>query len=224
MIKTKEVRSSIVTTIISSEDSKNTYEVKKSIVTDGNDVGKGELKTAIIIMLYPSISAEDYVKCDNTTQAILDHMAELKLSEIRIVNLFSKVCKARMSIRDIAIDENNLEYINQITQENGARDYVWIVAWGCSMSSSVVAIKTKRKILFMLKKNLPEVVTKQISADGVRSKNEVATHPLFLKIRNNNSKWFLEDYVIPKALIEVEEIKEEVKQKKTTQNKTRKVK
>ena len=65
------------------------------------------------------------------------------------------------------------------------------------MANCTVANSTKRMIISMIKEKSPNVVLKQISADDVNAKSESALHPLYLKIRNSNSKWYLEEYRIP---------------------------
>lgn len=197
-MKLKTTESCIKTTLISSEDNRYTYEIRKEIL------GKSG-KTGIVIMLYPSIDEKEIVKCDNTTQALIDHMDSLGWNTLRIINLFSKVCKARISTRGITMDNENLEYINQIMQEKDSSKMDWTIAWGSSMSHCLVANNMKRKILSMIREYLPSISVKQLSTDEVSAKNEKAIHPLYLKIRNSNSTWYLEEYQIPEELTQCKE-------------------
>lgn len=205
----------IRTTIVSSEDNRFTYEIRKEIL--GKDG-----KTGIVIMLYPSITDKEMVKCDNTTQALIDHMDSLGWNTLRIINLFSKVCKARMSTRGITLDNENIEHIRSVMQEKGSAEMDWTVAWGSSMSHCTVANNMKRKILSMIKEYHPNVSIKQLTANEVSIKNENAIHPLYLKIRNSNSTWYLEDYQIPYDLTPCSN--EEVNERTTTKHNDKKKK
>ncbi len=164
-------------------------------------------------MLYPSITSETINHCDNTTQSIVDHMDDIGVGTVRILNLFSKVCSARMSTRSIKLDQENLKYLEGVMKEKTSGEYIWIFAWGSSMSACAVANQTKRMILSMLAKYLPGSKPQQFTVDGLDMKNEKAIHPLFLKIRHGNTEWKLEEYVTPK------ELKEESKKVSNTENK-----
>jgi len=189
----KTTKSTITTTLITSEDDKYTYEIRK-------ETGNDKQKVAVIIMLYPGVTSNDINYCDNTTQSIIDHMPDLDVGSVRILNLFSKVCSARMSTRSITIDQDNLKYIESVMKEKNSSDYLWIFAWGSSMSSCKFANQTKRMILELMEKYLKERKPQQITVEGLEVKNENAVHPLFLKIRYGNCTWLLEDYVLPKEL------------------------
>lgn len=185
------------TTIIASDDEVNTYEVRKERIGEQG-------KTGIVILLYPSTKASEVFKCDDTTRALVEHMDSFGVSCLRIVNLFSKVCHARMSTRNLTVDTKNLEYIASILSEKNSKDYLYIIAWGSSLSKCVAANATKRKILELIQKVHPKAELLQISAKDVDIGCQSAIHPLWLKIRNGNSEWILEPYSIPKELYEQE--------------------
>jgi hypothetical protein len=189
----KTTKSTITTTLYTSEDDNHTFEIRK-------ETGNDKQKVAVIIMLYPGMSSKDMNYCDNTTQSIIDHMPDLEVGTVRILNLFSKVCSARMSTRSIKVDQDNLKYIESVMKEKNSTDYIWIFAWGSSMSSCAVANQTKRTILDLIGKHIPEKKPHQLTVDGLEVKSENAVHPLFLKIRYGNCTWQLEDYVMPKEL------------------------
>ena len=77
----KTTKSTITTTLITSEDDKYTYEIRK-------ETGNDKQKVAVIIMLYPGVTSNDINYCDNTTQSIIDHMPDLDIGSVRILNLF----------------------------------------------------------------------------------------------------------------------------------------
>lgn len=193
----KASESILKTTIIASDDELNIYEVRKErIGVQG--------KTGVVILLYPSTKASEALKCDDTTRALVEHMDCFGISCLRIVNLFSKICNARMSIRNLTVDTGNLEYIASIVAEKNSEEYLYIIAWGSSMSRCVAADASKRKILELIRKACPKVALLQISARDVDVGCQSAIHPLWLKIRKGNSKWILEPYLMPKELQEQE--------------------
>lgn len=200
----KETKSTVITTIISNKEGDRTYEIAKDI--------KGiEGKTAVVIMLYPGTSYKDILKCDSTSQAIINHCEELGISKIRMVNLFSKVCSSRMSTRNIEIDTENIAYIEGIMKEENADSYYWIIGWGASMSASIVANKSKYMILLKLQKHLPSVKPKQFMVDNIDLQCEKGVHPLYLGINYKNQAWTLLDYVIPKDIVDNGKKKQESK-------------
>lgn len=201
----KASESILKTTIIASDDELNTYEVRKERIGV-----KG--KTGVVILLYPSTKASEAFKCDDTTRALVEHMDCFGISCLRIVNLFSKICHARMSTRNLTVDTGNLEYIASIVAEKNSEEYLYIIAWGSSMSRCVAANASKRKILELIRKACPKVALLQISARDVDVGCQSAIHPLWLKIRNANSEWILEPYIMPKELQKTE--KEDVKKEK----------
>lgn len=200
----KETKSTVVTTIISSEDGRNTYEIRKEIME-----GNGE--TAVVIMLYPGTSDRDILKCDSTSQAIINHCDELGISRLRLINLFSKVCSSRMSTRNIEIDTDNLAYIEGIMKEENAESYDWIIAWGSSMSANVVANQSKHQILLKLQKHIPSVKPKRFTVENIDIQNENGVHPLYLGIHYKNRVWELQDYALPKEILDSNKKKQESK-------------
>lgn len=70
------------------------------------------------------------------------------------------------------------------------------------MSACAVANQTKRMIMNLMTKYLPEIKPQQFTVDGLDMKNEKAIHPLFLKIRCGNTAWELEEYIVPRELTE----------------------
>ena len=62
----------------------HTYEIKKTI-----DGFKGD--KAILIGLYPTVDGDNITKIDSTQLHLINHMKELGLNEVRIMNLYSEV-------------------------------------------------------------------------------------------------------------------------------------
>ena len=193
-MKLRTTETSITTKIISNEEGDKTFEIRKYIPSiDG--------RTAVLIMLYPGIGYRDILKCDDTTQNILNHCDELGIDDLRIMNIFSKVCKAKPSTRNIQVDSENLTYLENVMKEEGAANYIWGVCWGSSMQTCLAVNETKKQLLLSIKSLLPTVKLKQLTVDGLQTQSDGAVHPLYLGIRHGNKTWRLEDYEVVSATV-----------------------
>jgi len=191
----KEVTSTISSTIVCSEDGKHTYMVRKQFPErNGNK--------ALVIQLYPTLTETDVDTTDTTMLHFLNHLDDLQLKEVTFVNLFSKVCKARPSTKDLSVDEENLAQIQKLMQEKDFADCKVIVAWGTSMEKNIIATEMKRRIIKMYKEAVPNGVLWQLTADDIYLKNDSAVHVLYMGIRHKNSKWKLEKFTIPQELLQ----------------------
>lgn len=179
--------SQITTTVTSSATGKNTYAIERTLSNVKGD-------TAIIVLLYPTVSSTRPFSEDSTLLHLTRHMEEMKLNKIVIINLFSKVCRSRLSTRGIEVDEKNLRNIEKIfSEKKKEHNAKLILAWGTSMSNCKAARETKKKIIELYKTMYPdEIIYNIITSD--EKINKVATHPLYLGIRGNNSKWGLGEY------------------------------
>lgn len=168
------------------------------------------------VILYPNLLRDFFYGLKETARGLIilpsSVHEQFGISCLRIVNLFSKICNARMSTRNLTVDTGNLEYIASIVGEKNSEEYLYIIAWGSSMSRCVAAIASKQKILGIIRKACPKVALLQISARDVEVGCQSAIHPLWLKIRNANSEWILEPYLMPKELQKTE--KENAKKEK----------
>ena len=118
--------SQITTTIISNATGKNTYAIERTLSNIKGD-------TAIIVLLYPTVSSTRPFSEDSTLLHLTRHMAEMKLNRIVIINLFSTVCRSRLSTRGIKVDENNLRIIEKIITEKKKEHIMTIFnhVWQC---------------------------------------------------------------------------------------------
>lgn len=197
MAQTKTITGTVRSSMLCSEDGRHTYMVRKQFPErEGNK--------AMVIQLYPTLTAEDINTTDTTMLHFLNHLADLQLKEVTFVNLFSKVCKARPSTKALAVDEDNLEQIKKLMQEKDFADCKVIVAWGSSMEKNTIATEMKRRIIQMYKEIVPDGILWQLTADDIYMKNESAVHALFMGIRHKNSVWKLEKFQIPEALMQTE--------------------
>jgi len=201
--------STMQSTIIASEDGNNTYLVKRTFPErTGNK--------ALFIQLYPTLTAKDIDTMDNTMLHLMNHLDDLNLKEIAFANLFSKVCKARPSVTNLGIDEENLNQIKQFMQQEDFKDYYIVFAWGSSMKDNEIANEMKRRIIKMYWDIVPKGVLWQLTADDIYLMNDSATHVLYMGIRHKRSKWKLEPYLVPLEL-QPEETEEKPNRKKDKQ-------
>ncbi|SEV93609.1 DUF1643 domain-containing protein [[Clostridium] fimetarium] len=188
-----EITGTLKTTIVYDKENEHTYEIKRLFEgVKGDDL--------IILQLFPTLGEGDEFTMDSTTLHMINHFRELNISSIRFINLFSKRCKARMSTRNIILDEENLKYIESIMKEANFKKYKFVVAFGCSMNSSSVAKQTKHLIFEMFKKHNPAGTIYQITTNDLSQSKNSAVHVLFLGIRYSNAKWRLSEYTIPIAI------------------------
>lgn len=80
----------------------HTYEIKKTI-----DGFKGD--KAILIGLYPTVDGDNITKIDSTQLHLINHMKELGLNEVRIMNLYSEVFDRKPTTSQLTYDKDNFE-------------------------------------------------------------------------------------------------------------------
>lgn len=183
----KTINTSIETELICSDDGKNTYCITKRL----NGV---EGETGIIVMLFPTRNEKNLNADDSTINHIVAHMGDFGFSEIKIINLFSKVVSARPSSRGLTIDNENMNFIeNSILSDKDLKNQKFIVAWGNSMESSAAVTESKKQIIEVYLKRLPKGKIYQIVCPE-RGIVDGASHPLFLGIRAKTAKWRLMEY------------------------------
>jgi len=181
MVK-KEIN--IKTDVVSSDDLRHTYSVTKTI-------GGVDGKDGIIIQINPTITAEEINEIDSTTMHLVNHLQELGLRSVQMINLFSKICKGKMSSRNLELDIENLKYIEAIMKEKDFKDKVFIVAWGSSMASSRACNEAKRQIVTMFKKYCKNGTIYQLRSSKLDVARYPAVHVLYLGIRHKTEKWSL---------------------------------
>ena len=179
-----ETKGTIKTEIVSSDDKKHTYSIKKTI--EG-----AEGKEGIILQINPTITADELHHTDSTTMHIMNHLTELGLCSIQMVNLFSKVCKGKMSTKNLEADIENIKYIESLMKSKTFKDKVFIVAWGSSMEHSRACNQSKQEIIRMFRKYNKNGTIWQINTSRLDTSKYSAVHALFLGIRHKNEKWSL---------------------------------
>lgn len=185
----KTYTSKLTTTIINSDDGTHNYEVIRTLEDIEGD-------KAIVLMLYPSFSGQDLFRMDSTAMHMTNHlMKDLQISSVKVINLFSKIVKgSKMSCRDAVVDEENLAYIENIMKQDDFEEYIFIVAWGNSMTKNKAAITAKQRILEMHTQLHPTAKCYQFTCDGLLIKGNATVHPLYLGVRASHLKWKLKPF------------------------------
>lgn len=178
---------------VGSDDGRSTYEIHRKWAEKG--------KKALVIELYPTITADKCGSMDVSTMHLMNHVQELGWSEVRIVNLYSRVFSEKPTVSRLSADDNNLSYIEEILEEQDIGGYDIVIAWGNTLISHRQTIQAKTDLLNMIKeKGLAEqvkcIVTDNLKADGV--------HPLYLGLRHSKDVWSLQPFPLEKVLDELE--------------------
>ncbi len=200
----------IETTVIGTEDGKETYEVHKRIDTDG--------KAAVLIALYPTVSLLNPMTTDNSTNYLMNHIngIELAYNDIRIVNLYSTVCKRKPLAKQLVKSPENMEHIKQIFDTMDRKNTDILIAWGSSLQSHKLTNQIKAEILgLIVEKGLLENV-KHIVTDTLDTQKQLGTHCLWLGLRGNDA-WYTVAYPVEKVLAELKSTKQEKTVKEASQ-------
>lgn len=189
----KTINTSIETELICSDNGKNTYCITKRL---NGVVGE----TGIIVMLFPTRNEKNLYADDSTINHLVAHMGDFGFSEIKIINLFSKVISARPSVKGLVADTENMKFIeDNILDDKNLSKQKFIVAWGNSMESSKAVNESKKKIIEMFLNKLPKGKVYQFVCPE-RDITDGAPHPLFLGIRAKTVKWRLMEYCYKELL------------------------
>ena len=178
---------------VGSDDGMNTYEIHRKWAEKG--------KKSLVIELYPTLTADKCGNMDVSTMHLMNHVQELGWSEVRIVNLYSKVFSEKPTVSQLSADDNNLSYIEEILEEQDMKEYDIVIAWGNTLISHRQTIQAKTDLLTMIKnkgmeKQVKCIVTDDLKADGV--------HPLYLGLRYSKDVWRLQQYPLETVLDELE--------------------
>ncbi len=178
---------------VGSDDGINTYEIRRKWAEKG--------KKALVIELYPTLTADQCGNMDVSTMHLMNHVQELGWGEVRIVNLYSKVFSEKPTVSQLSEDDNNLSYIEEILEEQDIGGYDIVIAWGNTLISHRQTIQAKTDLLTMIKekglaKQVKCIVTNNLKANGV--------HPLYLGLRYSKDVWSLQPFPLEKVLNELE--------------------
>ena len=192
------IENQITTMLVNSDDGKRNYEIIREI--SGDDIKEG--KEAVLVTICPSDSALGELKLDSTSTHIINHLKELGIKRLSIINLFSKITNSRMSCKGLEVDTDNMEYIESKMKNKQLEDTLFIIGWGSAMKTSDAVNLSKQKVLTMYKKYYPKNQLYQLNASNTGSKQLNAPHPLYLGIYASNGEWSLKEYVPPVEIME----------------------
>lgn len=188
----------IKTEIISSEDYKKTYEVKRT----WNEKGK----KAIVLELYPIIGYGSDKKIDISNLHLLNHANDFGWGSVRVINLYSLVLKNKPSLKSLQYDKENVAYIEEVLEGKDIAEYDLVVATGNSMMKHKVTVETKLDILNMVREKKLGKQLKYIVTASMNKDKELGHHPLFLGLHYSDDKWILNDYPLEKEIARLEKI------------------
>ena len=192
-MKTETTTAITETTIIASTDGKKTFEVVKSLHNVDGDTG-------VMILMYPTRTKDNIYSDDSTLNHLVNHMQEMKLNKVRIINLFSEVVNGKLSAKGLTVDTENMSYIDSVFADKSFQSSKFIIAWGTSMSTSHACQESKREVLKLFKKHCPKAKAFQIATNNANIDVDFP-HPLFLGIRGNKAKWKLEEVKITPSML-----------------------
>lgn len=196
MLNTVTKTYQVTTTVISSEDSQNTYEICREF--DSFVAGKRML----VITLYPTIDKNNAHAIDSSWMHVQKHLPDVGIGTVRMIYLFSDLWESKVLASSLEYDEENISYIDSVLKDKKSYDGV-VVAWGTSMEKNKVVTKSKIAILELLRKyNVTNVY--QLSAEELPVDVEPcsAFHPLYLGLRSRGD-WSLIDYDVDKAIMKL---------------------
>ena len=133
-------------------------------------------------------------------------MSELGFNELHLINLFSMVVSTKLSSKGLAVDEDNMKYIDKLMKEPDFKKRKFIVAWGNSMVTSKAVQLSKLNVFNLYKKHCPKNRIYQLTTVGRVLESDVAPHPLYLGIRAKNTVWGLKEFKITDSITTVKEV------------------
>lgn len=179
---------------IGTDDGKNTYEIHRKWGDKG--------KKAIVIEMYPTISAENCNILDVSTMHLLNHANDFGWSELRVLNLYATVVTGKPTVSELK--DNSLAYIEEVLEEKDIRAYDIVIAWGNSLTSHQETIKTKIDLLSMLEEKGLSANVKCITVNYLNTKTSYGIHPLYLGLHYPKEQWKLIEYPLKDMMTELE--------------------
>lgn len=200
--------------VVGSDDGLNTYEISRKWGNDG--------KKALVIELYPTITTDRCGNMDVSTMHLMNHVNDFGWTEIKIVNLYSKVFSEKPLASQLNECVDNLAYIEELLEAENIQEYDIIIAYGNSLVTHKKTINLKIDLLTILKeKELAENV-KCITTKNISTSLEHGIHPLYLGLHFGKDRWELTDFPLDNALKQLERAIEPIVPKKDTKKKGKK--
>lgn len=175
-------REQITTEVVFNGD--RTYEIKRRI-----EGYKGD--KAILIGLYPAIDGDNITKIDSTQLHLINHMKEMGLSEVRIMNLYSEVFERKPTVSQLTYDTENFEYISKAVNEADTDSCKLIIAYGSSLGGNKMTNTIKHNLLTVISKSRIKNNVYQIGSEYNDTISSEPTHVLYLGLRHGDERWNL---------------------------------
>ena len=86
-------------------------------------------------LLY-KFTGDNITKIDSTQLHLINHMKEMGLSEVRIVNLYSEVFERKPAVSQLTYDTENFEYISKVVNDADTDSCKLIIAYGSSLGGN----------------------------------------------------------------------------------------
>jgi len=213
-----KIEYSISTEVIGTTDGRYTYEVRKRFI--GTDVNK----TAVVILLYPTVSLLSPYVCDSSTTYLLNRaVKELGYSDLRIVNIFDKVCKGKPSAKQLTESDENIEYLKQVFMEEKDKDTDIIVAWGSTLKQNEITKQVKVSVLKLLKVIIAENRIRQFAAGDLDTESLLTPHVLWMGLHCTEA-WYTEpisvDYLLSTFGVKTEKTESKKRGRKKKEDKS----
>lgn len=161
-----------------------TYEIRKCI-----EGYKGD--KAILIGLYPTVNGDNITRLDSTQFHLINHLKDLGLSEVRIMNLYPTVFYKKPSTSELIYDMENLEYITNAINSDNAENYKLIIAYGSSHNNNRTTNTIKKNLLDAIAVSKLKNKVYQISSEFIDTIGTDPTHVLYLGLRHGDEQWNL---------------------------------
>lgn len=172
------------TQVIGTEDGRATYEVRKTL-------SLSEGKRVVVIGLYPTVSLLSPYIMDYSTLFLTNRAQELGYNDFRIVNIYSKVCKGKLSSKQLVNDDENITYLEKVFEEEKDNDTDIIIAWGSSLKLNETTKNMKIQILKMLKKIINDNKIKQLTSSDLDTETLLNPHILWMGLHCKET-WYTE--------------------------------
>ena len=180
----REAVGTLKTTVISDDAQTHVYEICREFDITGEEV--------ILLTLYPTLTEPNTF--DLSSMHLMNHAFDegLQLQKVHFVFLFSKVVGAKLSTRNLKMDEQNMQYLRELISKLPKAKI--IISFGSSMHNCPAVIESKVELFKMIKELRPKDALWQIECEGME---EEAPHILFAGIRYGNQTWGLRHYIVP---------------------------
>lgn len=202
---------SLVDTVVTF-DTDHTYEICKTY-------GDNKKEKLIVIGMYPTISGNLVNRFDSTLLHLNNHLDDMNISEIRVLNLFSTVFPQKPRTAQLVCDKANLDYIQSVLTSKDINNYKIVLAYGSAHASNRNVMVMKLAVLEMIQKAVSDKQVFHIVTEYLCTENPIATHVLYLGLRHGDEVWKLQQLDIDHEIKEYRDKLQENDKKATVAKK-----